>query len=278
MVNRKLASSMGKAVAMALLAAFALSGCKNGEEDSKPHPQLTTSADARSIDVLCVIPKRREILADMEVASPANPGPSGSASSVEQKTITADARARLKKVRYEICDAWIRSHFTSGRVSDQLIALRNGIDQQKDNAQSNVRRAFLNLQRHQWIVVALGLFATILSAWASRGNADQAPAKWWVPMPRSAAFIAMIFTAFITAATAIGDFYNLRGGVARNWTVESAMGSLHSQIDDELLSLAAQDPEKLTQAMIKDWNDTRDRILRQAGEEWTHVIRGKQLK
>lgn len=241
--------------------------------DATGYVPIATTADLLSIETLCVKPRRDKMLKEQEIS-----GANGAASATKNQVIDTALAAKLRTVRYEICDEWIRHHFLGGRISDQLIALRDSIDRQKDNARNNVRGVFTRLQIVQWIIVMLGLLATIFSAWASRSHSEQSIVKYWVLIPRNTAFVAMILTATITAATALGDFYNLRGGVTRNWTVESGMTSLNTQIDDELQTIAASEMPVVTQERIKQWTDTRNQILQQAGEEWTRVVRGDPAK
>ena len=256
-------------IVVAILVAF----WSRAVDDATVYVPVTTTADLRSIESLCVKPRREKILKEHETS-----GASGAASAAKHQIIDTALAVKLKAVRYEICDEWIRHHFSGGPISDQLIALRDSIDRQKDNARNNVRSVFARLQIFQWIVVTLGLLATIFSAWASRSHSEQALVKYWVLIPMNTAFVAMILTAIITAATALGDFYNLRGGVTRNWTVESGMASLNTQIDDELQTIAASEMPVVTQERIKQWTDTRNQILQQAGEEWTRVVRGDPAK
>lgn len=181
---------------------------------------------------------------------------------------------KLRAVSYEICDEWIRVHFTVAGLSDQLISLRNSLDDQKDNATGSFRSAYTALQRYQLLIISLGFLATILTGWASRLESDASRAKpptWH--SPRNVSFIAMIVTALITSLTTMGEFYDFRGSAVRNWTVRSAMAALHSEIDGELKAIVTFQEMPDMKTKIAQWEERRGKILQDAGTEWSSFMR-----
>ncbi len=225
------------------------------QEDSPPYVPLITTAEPQSIQKLCVDPKRERLKVE--------------------KAGSSDLAARLKAVPYEICDEWIRFHFKGAGLSDQLITLRESIDSHKDNASKSLDGVYKRLQIYQWGIVFLGLLATILTGWASRGQVDSAnatPAQR--DFPRNISFFAMVVTALITSMTALGEFYGLRGSVARTWTLQTSMAALHSEIDDELSTIVSSGVMPDIKLKMDNWWRKRSKLLQDSSEEWKGLVRG----
>ena len=117
------------------------------------------------------------------------------------------------------------------------------------------------------------MLATILKALAGRAKDEAAAAGTWIT-PRKISFLAMIVTAVITAGATIGEFYDFRGSVARNWTVRSAMAALHSELDSALMAIVASGQTPQMQPRIAGWEQRRSKILQEAGDSWASLING----
>lgn len=189
----------------------------------------------------------------------------------------SNAARRIKAIEFEICEAWIRHHYPSPAIADQLIALRNSVDHQKDVAERSFWRNYRWQRGYQWLLVLFGFAATILSAWASRDTPAKGagPVNWGVTKSQTFSFFAMVLTAGVTAMGALANFYDAQGSVEMHARVWNAMGELQSRIDDQLMIDAAANKTEETNARIKPWIEDRNKALRQASEAWTNTLKGK---
>lgn len=219
-------------------------------------PATAASGASPWIEELCVAPKKDEI--EKAEADP------------------AERARKIKAVEFEVCPRWIRHHYPSPALSDQLILVRESVDHQKDVAVASFWRTYRWQQRQQWALVLLGLTATVLSAWASRAKPDQTSSNSkWVTAPQTMSFLAMVLTSTITAIGTMASFYDLQGTVERHAKVWNAMGVLQSRIDAELVADVVAGKTGETPKKVEGWIALRDKTLLQAGEEWANALKAK---
>lgn len=277
--NPRWTDSLARAVALGIgpawLIALALLSPSAAQSVEAPPQRLpaVSGAPFEQIEDLCLKEKKARIMAEEDEIKQ-DLAKSGKPYDSER------LRKRLKAIPYEICDRWVRHYYTDHQIADQLVALRDGIDRQKDAAWEGFLSRYRWLQVHQWAVVVLGLLATVLTARASRpkstssdGNSGTTTGSWtW-----SSAF-AVLLTAIVTAMGSMAGFYDLRGAVERNAKVLVTMGELQSRIDDQLMAnLLPQEPEKpagptTMPGRIRQWSLERDKALKAASDEWTKAV------
>ena len=266
------ASATGVGAAWLIACALPLPCAAQSAETQSPRAPTVTGAPFQQIEDLCLREKKDRIKVEEEEIK----------KKLTERKKPYDPEQphnRIKTIRYEICDNWVRHYYTQPQEADQLIALRDSVDRQKDAARDGFAGRYFWLQIHQWAVVVLGMLATILTARASRpkpandGKAGGAASNWTF-----SSAVAVLLTATVTALGSMAVFYDLRGAVERNAKVLVTMGELQSRIDDQLMAnLLPQAPEKPAEpptvpGRIRQWSLERDKVLKTASDEWTKAV------
>jgi hypothetical protein len=138
-----------------------------------------------------------------------------------------------------VCEKQIHDYYAV--CADSILQLRIAFHNQKQSLNERIERSSLRAKIGQWIVVGLGLLATITAAYAHTNAAQDAnltanPSQFWIWVKRFVRFSNVGAAATLTAVTAMIAYYNFRGNEASERQARGDIASLESEVEDSLVS------------------------------------------